>query len=71
MDVKSREVVITMDRSEAVRLADDMNTIANHLAELFAKAGDIDTGDPLCDLHSAAHRVDEFRMDLERLRDVR
>jgi len=48
-----------------------MNTIANHLAQLFAKAGDIDTGDPLCDLHSAAHRVDEFRMDLERLRDVR
>lgn len=71
MEVRTREVVITMNRSEAVQLADDMNIIANHLAELFAKVGDIDTGDPLCELHNAAHRVDEFRMDLERLRDVR
>lgn len=71
MEVKTREVVIIMSRSEAVQMANDMNVIANHLAELFAKAGDIDTGDPLCDLHNAAHRVDEFRMDLEGLRDVR
>lgn len=71
MEIKTREVVVTMSRAEAVQLAHDMNIIANHLVEVFAKAGDIDTGDPLCDLHNAAHRVDEFRMDLEGLRDVR
>lgn len=71
MEIKTREVVITMDRSEAIQLADHLNTIANHLVALFAKAGDIDTGDALADLYSAAHRVDEFRMDLEGLRDVR
>lgn len=71
MEIRTREVVITMDRSEAIQLAENLNTIANHLAELFAKAGDIDTGDPLSDLYSAAHRVDEFRMDLEGLRSDR
>lgn len=71
MEIKTREVVITMDRSEAIQLADHLNTIANHLVEIFAKAGDIDMGDPLCELYSAAHRVDEFRMDLEGLRDAR
>lgn len=71
MEIKTREVVVTMTRAEAVQLAHDMNIIANHLVEVFAKAGDIDTGDALADLYSAAHRVDEFRMDLEGLRDVR
>lgn len=71
MDVRSREVVITMDRSEAIQLADDMNTIANHLAEVIAKAGDIDTGDPLASLSDAAYRVDQFRMAVEGLRNVR
>lgn len=71
MEIRTREVVVTMTRAEAVQLAHDMNIIANHLVEVFAKAGDIDTGDALADLYSAAHRVDEFRMDLEGLRDVR
>lgn len=70
MEIRTREVVVTMTRAEAVQLAHDMNIIANHLVEVFAKAGDIDTGDALSDLYSAAHRVDEFRMDLEGLGDV-
>ncbi len=70
MEIKAREVVITMDRTEAVQLADDMNTIANHLAELFAKTGDIDVGDPLARLNEAAYRVDVFRMAMEGLRNV-
>lgn len=71
MEIKHRQVVITMSLDEAERLADDMNTIANHLAEVLAKAGDIDTGDPLAPLSDAAYRVDAFRMSIERMRDAR
>ncbi len=70
MEIRSREVVITMSRAEAAQLADDMNVIANHLAEVIAEAGDIDSGDPLAELSDAAYRVDRLRMDLEGLRDV-
>lgn len=68
MRIDSNEVVITMDRSEATQIADDLNEIANHLARLFAETGDIDTGHPLAPLHSAAYRIDDFRMQVARLR---
>lgn len=71
MDVATYDFVITMNRQELTQLADDLNTIANHLAEILAKAGDIDTGDPLAPLSDAAYRVDAFRMAIERMRDVR
>lgn len=71
MEIKHRQVVITMSLDEAERLADDMNTIANHLAEVLAKAGDIDTGEPLAALSDAAYRVDQFRMAVEGMRHVR
>lgn len=70
MEVKARDVVIIMSRAEAVQLADDMNTIANHLARVLAEAGDIDAGDPLAELSDAAYRVDRFRMDVEATRNV-
>ncbi len=68
MRVTKDEVVVSMDRGEVQQIADDLNTIVNHLAKLFADAGDIDVGHPLDALNSAAHRVDAVRMQLEKVR---
>ncbi len=67
MRIERSAVVMTMSRSESKRMADDLNTIANHLAKVLANAGEIDTGHPLAELSDAAHRIDEFRMDIEEM----
>lgn len=69
MRISTNEITISIDRAEVAQIADDLNTIVNHLAKLFAEVGDIDTGHPMADLHSAAYRIDDFRMQVERLRN--
>lgn len=68
MRIATDEIVISMDRSELSFLLDQMNVIANDWAERFAAAGDIDNEHPLAGLLASASIVDQFRMDLEKLR---